>query len=168
MKKFKVALVALCMAMFFSSNVNAQDYYYQGDVEVGYKIGKLLGVSYNTVSITTSQGIRLNDYFYAGIGLGLDLAHSPGYEGLDIFIPIGVNLMAYYPISETISSFIYKALSYGIYTGDDIPGGFNFGIGAGVEFSMFRVSLGYGMQKVSSQGISIGQNAFEIKLGLVF
>ena len=44
MKKFKVALVALCMALFLPSNVNAQDYYYQGDVEVRTSVDNRLGV----------------------------------------------------------------------------------------------------------------------------
>lgn len=166
--KLKSFAIALIFAVIFSISANGQDLRYQGDVEVGYRVGKLLGISYNTASINTSQGVRINDYLYTGIGLGIDIGHPIDAEGIDVFIPIGLNVIGYYPISETIQPFIYTDLGYGIYAMSGLNGGFNFGIGAGVEFSMFRISLGYGRQSVTSEGLTIGQNGFDFKLGIVF
>lgn len=166
--KLKSLVAALFIAVILTPTANGQDLRYQGDVEVGYRVGKLLGFAYNTASINTSQGVRINDYLYTGIGLGLDIAHSPEVDGIDVFIPIGLNVIGYYPISETIQPFIYTDLGYGIYAMSGLNGGFNFGIGAGVELSMFRISLGHGRQSATSEGVTIGQNGFDIKLGIVF
>lgn len=69
MKKKLLVLVVLTLAITFSSF--AQKLKYQGELNVGHSFG--VGVTENTFdrfTIETVHGVRLNDYFFIGIGAG--------------------------------------------------------------------------------------------------
>jgi len=69
MKKKLIVLVLLTLAISFGSF--AQKLKYQGELNVGHSFGVgALENTFDRFTIETVHGIRLNDYFFIGIGAG--------------------------------------------------------------------------------------------------
>ena len=84
MKKLLIALAAAFMMLpLFSTNANAQGIHYQGDASLGYAFGtgKL---NVNRFNITTTHGVRINQYLFAGAGTGFNF-YSRKFLALLVF-----------------------------------------------------------------------------------
>lgn len=170
----KLLLLAAFAAMTVTA-ANAQwNLNYQGDVELGYSIGSGR-VSWDRVNIHTTHGIRFNEYFFVGLGTGLDIYTTGGTE---LALPIYFNVKGYLPVSSRMN--LFAGLDIGASVG--LSKGFS-GSGllavpqAGIAYKLnsgnaLTFAFGYTVQKWSEKigrdRFSVNTNAFTLKLGFQF
>lgn len=104
---------------------------YQGDIGVGYGIG----VGEHRVDkfiAKTVHGLRFNPYFFAGVGVGMEIGTSDlTYDDDWAFnkptsLQIYLNLKGYYPLNNKISLYVSGDVGYGNYSENE-TGKFEFG-----------------------------------------
>lgn len=176
---------------------------YQGELNFGFATGGKLTdedgdkwkTDFSRPFIETVHGVRmLNDYLFAGIGVGVQYAYGkmdPDYEDSDdwgvVSIPVFLNLKGYYPVSNNFAPYVSLSLGGSIFAcsnWDDsdfewenkLKGGFYCDFGVGFNYRKFN--FGFGLQHQSMKftetygsqteewGSSV--NSFYVKVGLKF
>jgi len=109
---------------------------YQGELNIGYATGGKLNLGnggdfegkvktdFSRPMIETVHGVRINQYAFAGVGLGahyaygnmLDSEYEASIDGEagkwnTLLIPLFLNLKGYYPVTDTFAP--YVSLSFG-------------------------------------------------------
>lgn len=163
MKKLFLLLAAICVA---SSAFAQTPIKYQGEVDLGYSLG-VGEFATGRVNIHTVHGAKIGDYFSAGIGVGVDL-YTEG--GTDVVIPIFLNLKGYLPTNSKVTPYASFDIGAGIGASEYVSGlsGVMFTPAVGIKVGMFKAQLGFNVQKFSESGISVGFNAVQLKVGVVF
>ena len=161
-KLFLFWVAAVCVALSASAQTPVK---YHGEVDLGYSLG--VGMfSTDRVNIHTIQGVKFGEYFSTGIGIGADYYIS----GQHMTIPLYLNLKGYIPTKSKATPFA----SLDIGTGIGVAGIFKNGTGlmmtpaVGVQVGMFKFQLGYNLQQLTESGISVGFNALQLKMGVIF
>ena len=170
MEKKLLVLVVLTLAISFSSF--AQKLKYQGELNVGHSFG--VGMTENTFdrfTIETVHGVRLNDYFFIGIGAGW---HHYS-DVLDYFsvIPIYANAKGYFKLGK-INPYVSFDIGIGIPMGEDDNGKAGLyispGIGAGIHVTRWNtlsLLVAYQSQKFPVNSSAISMDAIAVKLAFL-
>lgn len=142
MKKFLTVLLSIVLA---ATAMNAQPAGhsfkkgYRGNISLGGSYGVTKGISWNSVSFSTSHGYSFGDGIYLGVGVGMNFQMSEEFN-VPVFIDAKYNI-----IDWKLSPFVDCRLG-GEYIFDD-EGGFGPGIivspGIGVDFHRFTLRIGY-------------------------
>lgn len=123
---------------------------YMGNIEAGHIFlwDNFLNNTSGIVTLTTTQGVRITPYLYAGAGTGAWLAYYSG--GLSLWIPIFANARATLPtgkfspffdlkighlLSASSTSFISPAIGYKFSWGE--KGGVYLALGSNFLFNKF-------------------------------
>lgn len=166
MKKIILLLVA---AVISASSAFAQvPIKYQGEVDLGFSFG--VGTyAVNRVNVHTIQGVKIGDYFSAGIGLGTDIYVEKDVES-DLFIPLYLNVKGYLPTSSKVTPYASFDIGGGFGASEYAKGlsGVMLCPAVGVKIGMFKAQLGYNVQKISESGVSINFSSLQLKAGVVF
>ena len=173
----------------------------QVEVNVGYVTGgKLNTNNFGKIKTNLSRpyieaifGARLNDYLFAGVGVGLQYAYgdckliglttknAPDTWG-SVGIPIYLNIKGCYPVSRVFTPYISVSLGGDVIVASNfaregygkLNGGLMMKFGAGVTISRFNIGLGMASQSIewkSPLGVTnfkAGNNAFYIEAGVAF
>lgn len=173
----------------------------QVEVNVGYVTGgKLNTKSFGRLNTNLSRpyveaifGARLNDYLFAGVGVGVQYAYgecklvgiatpnAPETWGT-VGIPIYLNIKGCYPVSRIFTPYISVSLGGDVIVASNfaregygkIRGGLLMKFGAGINISRFNLGLGLSSQSLewkSPAGVTnfkAGTNAFYIEAGVAF
>ncbi len=139
---------------------------YQGEVDLGYSIG-VGTLATGRVNVHTIQGVKVGNYFSAGVGLGLDIYHE---GGADLVLPIYLNLKGYLPTNSKVTPYASFDIGGGIGVSEYLSGlsGMMITPALGVKVGKFKAQIGYNVQKFSESGISVNFNAVQFKVGVVF
>lgn len=117
--------------------------WYQGEIDFGLGIGAEM----TGPIIETIHGIRITNYVFLGIGMGL---HYPIEYG-DPFVPLFTDLKLYYPVNGRIAPFLN--VDAGLELCD---GGMYFGAGAGLKYKRRQFSAGVRCNEADSFSGSYG------------
>ena len=173
----------------------------QVEVNVGYVTGgKLKTNNFGKIKTNLSRpyveaifGARLNDYLFAGVGVGVQYAYgdcrligittenAPDTWGT-VGIPIYLNVKGCYPVSRIFTPYISVSLGGDVIVASNfaregygkLNGGLLMKFGAGVTISRFNIGLGMASQSIewkSPLGVTnfkAGNNAFYIEAGVAF
>lgn len=106
-----------------------------------------------------SAGIKVYDYFYAGIATGFHTSFTPyeySYSNsyftvydtdtlFEAYIPIGINLKGYLTKGQKGNPYVNCTLGGFIGVGDSLAGwnGFHCQVGMGVDIKRFTIGMGY-------------------------
>ncbi len=106
-----------------------------------------------------SAGIKVSDYFYAGIATGFHTAFTPyeySYSNsyftvydtdilFDGYIPVGVNLKGYLTKGRKVNPYVNCTLGGFIGVGESLGGwnGFHCQVGMGIDIKRFTIGMGY-------------------------
>lgn len=169
MKKLLIALAAVFMMLpLFSTNANAQGIHYQGDASLGYAFGTGK-FNVNRFNITTTHGVRINQYLFAGAGTGFNFYSNDG-ESLT-FMPVYLSAKGYYPLTDNLNLIGSLDLGKGfcIDKDTDDASGFYCYPHVGIEFPIANrfgldCTIGYHHQSVSKDGISVNMDAIAFKV----
>ncbi len=93
--------------------------------------------------ISTTQGFQYNNWFFMGAGLGIDVAHSANYEGMDGGSMKTVGTQAMLPIFSDFRFNIGTGTSAGVFI--DLKLGAAWFLGDG-HLSAGNVQMGHGAQ----------------------
>ncbi len=164
----KKLFLLLAVAFVAISSASAQTpIRYQGEVDLGYSLG--VGTfATGRINIHTIQGAKFGEYFSAGIGIGADLYHE---GGLDVMIPIFLNLKGYLPTQSIVTPYVSFDVGAGIGASEYVSGisGLMLTPAIGLKVGkLFKAQLGYNVQKISESGVSVNMNAVQLKVGVVF
>lgn len=123
-------------------------------------------------NIHTVHGVKIGDYFSAGIGTGVDIYYEDDLEYSMMQIPIFLNVKGYLPLSQKVS--LYASMD----------GGKTFGVGdssgltswmyvpaVGVKIKFINIQLGYVLQRYTIKELdwrNIDGDALQLKVGFVF
>ena len=166
MKKLLLVVVAtLCVALQSFAQVPVK---YQGEVDLGFSLG--VGTwAINRANIHTIQGVKIGGYFSTGIGVGTDVYVEKGVEP-DLFIPVYLNVKGYLPTKSKVSPYASFDIGGGFGASEYAKGlsGMMICPAVGIKVGMFKAQLGYHVQKISDLGVSVGMNALQLKMGVVF
>lgn len=170
MKKLLIALAAAFMMLpAFMTNANARGVKYQGDASVGYAFGTGTA-NFDRFNITTTHGVRINQYLFAGAGSGFNFYSSDGSHAT--FMPIYLSLKGYYPIADNLNLFGSLDFGKGFRVDDnryDNDSGLYFYPHVGVEFPIadrfaLDFTVGYHHQAVSAEKITVNFDAVAFKV----
>ena len=98
-----------------------------------------------------TAGVRILDYFYAGIATGfhtyIETTYAYGYTELvdcswAAYVPIGVNMKGYFTKNRKICPFVDFTIGGLIDVAEGV-GGFHCQVGAGIDIKRFSMSFGY-------------------------
>lgn len=115
---------------------------YQGDIYLGYAGDDIC------LSLTTTHGIRINKYLFAGAGIGIEYGDLWFYH--DRYkdwlcetsnIPLFINLKGYYPVAKKIEPYVSLSLGYA-YNIDEYSG-FYCDASIGIRLWKFCVGIGF-------------------------
>lgn len=111
---------------------------YQGEINVGYGMG---GDSLSRFTFETVNGVRINRYLFAGVGVGV----SYFTEEYVVMMPVSAALRGYYPVTKRFAPYVSLDLGYTVNpTGDnDYPGGFYMAYGIGFNYGKLNFALGF-------------------------
>lgn len=162
MKKLCMLMAMLTAMIYGYAQVSVK---YQGEVDLGYSVG--VGDNANgRVNLHTIQGVKISDYFSAGVGFGADFYHE---DGCDVIVPIFFNMKGYLPVNAPVTPYLSLDLGGGIGTGDLSGwGGFMWGPSIGIRYSWFKFQFGYTSQRLSKYGFGFDMNAIQFKVGVAF
>ncbi len=165
-KLFLVAAALMCFGFAGAQNIK-----YQGEASLGFGAG--VGTyNMNRVPIHTVHGVRLNDNFFVGGGLGVDIFSKDGESAT--IIPVFANAKGYLPVSDKVSLLAALDLGYGIGTGDFSKVGGLYAypqIGCNLKIMhkySFDFTFGYNSQSLSNDGVSINLGAIGFKIAFVW
>ena len=169
MRKFFVAVLAVVSLSAIPVCAQTSSVKYQGEIDLGYSIGVGEWAS-SRLNIHTIQGMKVCDYFSTGIGLGLD--YYTQEDGEVSFIPIYLNMKGYLPVSEKTAPYLSVDLGVGFGVSEAMSGlsGFYFTPAFGIKADKFKAQIGYNVQRIvySDYDVSIGANAVQLKVGVMF
>lgn len=166
-KLFAILLVSLCsMAMIEPAEAQGPKTKYHGEVYVsgGYGVGD---AQLHRLQLHTIQGARIGECFSMGVGLGVDWYTNDIESGMAM-IPIFADLKLYAPTRGNFDPYLMVDLGYGFAAEEPQLGGLMFGAGIGFKAGIFNMSIGYHLQQLGIQGLSIGMSAIQLKLGVAF
>ena len=158
--KAKMFLATLVAVICFSNVSFSQNYH--SEYNFGYSVG-VGDWATDRINIQTIQGLKINDNFTAGIGIGLD-CYS---EEEEYMLPITINAKVYLPTSEKFTPFASLDLGYGIGISDEISGGI-ITPAIGIKSGKLMTQIGYNSQKLTEDGFSLNMSAIQFKLGIMF
>ncbi len=167
---------------------------YQGEVNIGFATGGKLnaelegmkekvGTDFSRPFLETIHGVRVGDYLFAGVGVGLQYAYGKyvNDERIDFddeelpnwntaMMPIFLNLKGYYPVTKNFAPYISLSLGATTILGSDFnitetsiydieskhKGGFycDFGVG----FTARKFNFGFGLMH---QGMKFEMNDYD-------
>lgn len=158
-------IVVLIMGLGTLS-ASAQDTRYHGEVYLsgGYGVGN---AALSRLQLHTIQGARIGECFSAGVGLGVDYYTQDLESGL-FMIPVYADFKLYAPTAGRFDPFLMVDVGYGVVAEEPRLGGLMFGAGLGFKAGVFAMSLGYHLQQLGVQGVSLGLGALQLKLGFAF
>lgn len=171
MKKVLFVLTAFLMGIGFA-NAQQRSFHlqYQGEASVGVGIG--IGTFDMTrIPVRTVHGVRLNENFFVGAGLGVDFYTS---DGCGTIIPIFLNAKAYYPVTDRISLLAALDLGGGVGAGDfSSLGGFLIDPQIGCSMNIqnghaLDFTFGYYHQSLTRDGLSVNAGALGFKVAYVW
>lgn len=162
-------LLTLFIAVIISAGAftaEAQSTRYHGELNIAgcYGIGDL---PLNRLQVQTIHGARVGECFSAGVGLGADWYTSDFDSGI-LMIPVFADFKLYAPTSSGFDPYLMVDLGYSICAEETQIGGLMVGAGLGFKAGVFNLSLGYHLQQLGTQGVSIDLGALQLKLGLAF
>ncbi|MBD5214742.1 MAG: hypothetical protein HDS75_07995 [Bacteroidales bacterium] len=168
MKKYLILLIVTIVGTLSSSAQSQVSAKYQGEVELGYSFG-VGTLATDRINLHSINGVKVGDYFSAGIGLGLDY-YRELYDKGELLLPIYVNAKGYVPVNNKVAPFLSVNLGYGIGLTEGLKScdGMLWAIALGVKIQKFKVQLGYTSQRISEHGIGIDMNAVQLGIGIVF
>lgn len=153
---------------------------YQGEVFAGYAIG-IGALSYDRIHLHTIHGVRFNDYFSFGLGLGVDYFYKydvyvdPDLTASELTMPIYLNTRGYLPVSEKTSLFLNLDFGVGLGLTAGVSGlkGVYFQPAVGASFRVSRknalnLSFGYNYQAWSESGFKVNMDAISLRIGFQF
>lgn len=165
-KLFLVAAALMCFGF-----ANAQGLKYQGEVSLGFGAG--VGTfSANRVPIHTVHGVRLNENFFVGAGIGVDIFSSDGESGT--IIPIFANAKGYLPVSGKVSLLAALDFGYGVGAGNFSGAGGLYvypQVGCSLKVTpknALDFTVGYNSQSIADEGISFNMGAIGFKVAFVW
>lgn len=174
MKKFSLLLTLALLIIVGTTNAQSSKVKYQGDVQLGYSAG--IGTfAADRVNLHMINGVRINDCFSTGVGLGLDyFTNLNGYP--ELTLPVFLNAKGYLPVSKNTNLFLSMDLgcSVGLTEGVSGMSGFMMTPAVGASFKVadlkaIIVSLGYNYQTWSAGGLlSVNTDALSLKVGFAF
>ena len=164
MKRLFLLMIAV---LFIASSASAQTpVKYQGEVDLGYSLG-VGEFAAGRVNIHTIHGAKFGNNFSAGVGVGIDIYHS---GEADVMVPIYLNLKGYVPTNSKVSPYASFDIGAGLGASESVSGlsGLYLMPAIGLKVGAFKAQLGFNVQKLSESGISVGMNAVQLKVGVVF
>lgn len=168
MKKI-LLILATTIAVFMQSNAQSDsNAHYQGDVELCYSFG--VGTfSTNRINLHSTHGVKVNKYFFAGAGIGLDYYHEL-YDKGELMMPLYVNAKGYLPINEKIAPFVSAKIGYGVGITEGVKdcSGVLWSTSVGIKIRKIQIQVGYGSQRISEHGIGIDMDAIQLGVGITF
>jgi len=168
----KIAVVFAFMAIgLFSYDAYSQSRY-QGEASAGIAFGTGT-FSESRIIGETVHGLRFNENFFAGLGLGTHYYLGNNNSDSGMVMPLFFDIRGYYPINTTLTPFASFDIGYGIGLWGIENSGIYFAPSIGLNVEMNWVdSMNFGLsfqsQNFSSNGISIALNAIVFKAGIVF
>lgn len=166
---------------------------YQGELNFGYGLGGKIKDSdgdkddakFSRVFIETVHGMRINEYAFAGLGVGFQYAYDDknlvsAEEDSGVgFIPLFVDLKGYYPVTDDFAPYVSVDLGYGLpVIGSDgrydtLKGGFYASYGIGLNYKKLNFGLGWQHQSFKYEydgetGEGYAVNSFYVKVGFKF
>lgn len=181
MKKKLLLLTLVLITIVGTTNAQSSNVKYQGDIQLGYSAG--IGTfATDRVNLHMVNGVRINEYFSTGIGLGLDYYHTYNwyinndYVASELVMPIFLNAKGYLPISKKTNLFLSMDLGCSIGLTEGVSGmsGFMMTPAVGASFKVaeskaITFSFGYNYQAWSTGGLlSINADALSLKVGFAF
>lgn len=172
MKKKLLLLTVVLISIIGTANAQSTKVKYQGDVQLGYSVG--IGTfAADRVNLHMINGVRINEYFSTGVGIGLDYYC---YNMSELTMPIFLNAKGYLPVSKKTNLFLSMDLgcSVGLTEGFSGMSGFMMTPAIGASFKVanakaITVSLGYNYQAWSAGGLlSVNTDALSLKVGFAF
>ena len=163
MRKILLSLVAI-LAVSFSASAQSTRYHGEVYLSGGYGIGS---IAFNNLQLNTIHGVRVGECFSAGLGVGVDW-HTPDFDSGIFMVPLFADFKLYAPTAGKVDPFLMVDLGYGFVAEEPNVGGLMFGAGVGFKAGVFAMSLGYHLQQFGVQGISLGLNAIQLKVGVAF
>jgi hypothetical protein len=144
---------------FSTYNNTSNQTSYKGFVDLGYTIG--VGVwGLERLELSTSHGFQFNPHLYVGAGIAANYYFNAEAIGLPIFAHVRGNIL-----NNSISPYVDFRIGYsplkevqGLYMNPSI----------GCKIHSFNVSMGYVMQRVTDEYLSINCGGFSIKIGYEF
>lgn len=142
---------------------------YKGIVELGYQIG-VGDFGMDRIKLNIINGYQVNQNFSIGIGTGL--RYYTDAESL--LVPIFADFRGNLILDSKISPYLSLGLGYSFDATDSFGGvGFLLNPTVGVSFmvsdkSAMNIGLGYEMQKISDDYLSINTGGFDISIGISF
>ena len=127
----KLVLVALLLCGVTATSFAQQSNWkarYQGELNLGFATGGKLkmevggqiekfATNFSRPLLETVHGVRVGDYLFGGIGLGVQYAYGDQTEGVDnslkwntAMMPLFLNLKGYYPVSDNFAPYISLSL----------------------------------------------------------
>lgn len=132
---------------------------YQGEVNLGYGYSPNYlpengdaeyynAEYYNTLSrgtFETVNGVRINPYLFAGIGIGIACFYE---EADEVLMPVSASLRGYYPVTKRFEPYVALDLGYSckLYDLNDYDGGFYMAYGIGFNYG--KLNFGIGLQRL--------------------
>lgn len=139
---------------------------YQGEVYISGNVG-VGNAALHRFQLHTIQGARIGECFSMGVGLGLDW-YTQDIESGMLMVPVFADLKLYAPTQGKFDPFLMVDIGYGFAAEEPQLGGLMFGAGIGFKAGVFAMSIGYHLQQLGVQGISVGMSAIQLKLGVAF
>lgn len=142
---------------------------YKGIVELGYQIG-VGDFGMDRIKLNIINGYQVNQNFSIGIGTGV--RYYTDAESL--LVPIFADFRGNLILDSKISPYLSLGIGYSFDATDSFTGvGFLLNPTVGVSFmvsdkSAMNIGLGYEMQKISDDYLSINTGGFDISIGISF
>lgn len=83
-----VLAFSACICVFAQNNFRDRHMAYKGFSDIGLGSAFSDGDNSTSFTLTTSHGIQINPYFFAGAGIGVDLSSSSNIDGATVIAPI--------------------------------------------------------------------------------
>ena len=150
-----------------STKTNAQNIKYQGEAAMGYAFG-IGDFNVNRFNISTTHGVRLNQYLFVGGGLGFNFFHKDGDNAT--VMPIYASVKGYYPVGNQLSLVGLFDLGVGTSLSDNLDGsGFYCYPQVGLNLPILKsysldFTLGYQHQAISKHSANVNFDAIAFKV----
>lgn len=148
-----------------------QGLHYQGELNFGYGLaGKLkeegydekFDANYSRVFFETVNGVRINPYVFAGVGVGVQYS----FDWENVTLPVFAALRGYYPVTDRFAPYVAVDLGYSpMLNSSGSDGGFYAAYGLGLTFGKLNFGFGWQHQTIDDE---VKVNSFVVKLGLKF
>ncbi len=163
-KVLLISLAILCSLTAKSQNRIS----YHGEFDLGYSSG-VGTLNIDRFNFNFINGIKIDDYFSIGIGIGTD-----GYiyaKQIETAMPIFLDIKSYFPFIDNIIPFIAIDCGVGIGLSEYISGlkGVYVSPSIGVHlWEHLKLQIGYQSQRLSIDGMGTNLGAIQLKVGVIF